>query len=193
METLQTTLALRRTIFQQILRTYSSQSKIQIPGKIAGAAAREEDVAAARSWVAQFEPNSIPRSICSVSFSRSSGPGGQNVNKVNSKATLRVALDSLLPLIPTLIHDNVRASSEYAAKSNSLVIQTGDSRKQADNVEGCFRKLYGLIMNAADCVIPGETSIEQQKKIKRSQKAGKEARLTGKKLHSDKKASRKEF
>jgi hypothetical protein len=40
-----------------------------------------EDQPAARQWLAKFNTNSIPRNLCEVSFSRSSGPGGQNVNK----------------------------------------------------------------------------------------------------------------
>ena len=43
--------------------------------------ADEEELKAARSWLTTFTPESIPKSICEVSFSRSSGPGGQNVNK----------------------------------------------------------------------------------------------------------------
>lgn len=43
--------------------------------------ASEEDLAAARKWLANLNAETIPRSIGEVSFSRSSGPGGQNVNK----------------------------------------------------------------------------------------------------------------
>lgn len=46
-----------------------------------GTPADEEEVAAARKWLAKFDADTIPRSICDISFSRSSGPGGQNVNK----------------------------------------------------------------------------------------------------------------
>ena len=35
----------------------------------------------ARRWLAQFSVKSIPKGACDVSFSRASGPGGQNVNK----------------------------------------------------------------------------------------------------------------
>lgn len=45
------------------------------------AAASEEDLAAARKWLQNLDPETIPKNICDVSFSRSSGPGGQNVNK----------------------------------------------------------------------------------------------------------------
>lgn len=41
----------------------------------------EEDHLEARHWLDGFNINTIPRSLGDVSFSRSSGPGGQNVNK----------------------------------------------------------------------------------------------------------------
>jgi hypothetical protein len=40
-----------------------------------------EDLEAARRWLEKLDPDTIPKSICDLSFSRSSGPGGQNVNK----------------------------------------------------------------------------------------------------------------
>lgn len=40
-----------------------------------------EDLAAARTWLANLNPRTIPRHLCEVSFSRSGGPGGQHVNK----------------------------------------------------------------------------------------------------------------
>lgn len=41
----------------------------------------EAELSKARDWLSKFNINSIPRNICAISFSRSSGPGGQNVNK----------------------------------------------------------------------------------------------------------------
>ena len=41
----------------------------------------EEDQRAARLWLSRFNSGTIPRNLCNISFSRSSGPGGQNVNK----------------------------------------------------------------------------------------------------------------
>lgn len=41
----------------------------------------EHDIEAAREWLKNFNTKTIPESITSVSFSRSSGPGGQKVNK----------------------------------------------------------------------------------------------------------------
>lgn len=41
----------------------------------------DDDVTAARSWLANLNTRTIPQHLCDVSFSRSGGPGGQHVNK----------------------------------------------------------------------------------------------------------------
>lgn len=43
--------------------------------------ASEEDIQVARKWFKDFHAETIPKSVGELSFSRSSGPGGQNVNK----------------------------------------------------------------------------------------------------------------
>lgn len=50
--------------------------------------ASQEDIKAARQWLDDLNPETIPRTMCDVSFSRSSGPGGQNVNKCAAKPFL---------------------------------------------------------------------------------------------------------
>ncbi|KAI4733348.1 hypothetical protein E4T50_16094 [Aureobasidium sp. EXF-12298] len=149
----------------------------------------DDELDAARRWLANFDAETIPRSICDVSFSRSSGPGGQNVNKVNSKATLRLPLSALLPMLPAVIRPAV-SKSRYSAKDD-LVIQADDSRKQNDNVHHCFIKLHHMIVQAGREVVPGETSAEQVERVKKLQKAENEGRLKMKKKHSDKKSSRR--
>jgi hypothetical protein len=41
----------------------------------------DERLKALQSWLHRFTPHTFPREVCTVTFSRSSGPGGQNVNK----------------------------------------------------------------------------------------------------------------
>lgn len=48
----------------------------------------DDDHREARTWLARFHVNTIPKNICDVTFSRSSGPGGQNVNKFENSRPL---------------------------------------------------------------------------------------------------------
>ncbi|RDI78506.1 hypothetical protein Vi05172_g11480 [Venturia inaequalis] len=151
----------------------------------------EDDVDECRRWLSQFDAKAFPRSLGELSYSRSSGPGGQNVNKVSSKATLRVPAKHLLKDLPTLMHGPLRASRYYAKASESLVIQADDSRKQADNAELCWQRFHQLLKEVAGKAVPGVTSDSQRSKVKNLQKRDNEVRLKQKKVHSNKKASRR--
>lgn len=86
--------------------------------------------------------------------------------RVNSKATLRLPLNSLLPLIPGLLHQQLMVSRFYAEKSNTLVIQADRNRKQDDNVQECFEKLHDVIIAAGKTVVRGETSLDKKERVK---------------------------
>ncbi|PGG96310.1 hypothetical protein AJ79_09644 [Helicocarpus griseus UAMH5409] len=132
----------------------------------------DEELDAARTWLSQLTPRTIPRNIGDISYSRSSGPGGQNVNKqviiplsqVNSKATLKIPLSSILAMVPRALHAEIRSSRYTAERSDSLVIHSDETRKQAKNVDLCFEKLHEVLASAGKAAIPGETSPEQRKK-----------------------------
>ncbi|KAF7196078.1 hypothetical protein HII31_02479 [Pseudocercospora fuligena] len=151
----------------------------------------EAELQAARKWLKALDPETIPRELCEISFSRSSGPGGQNVNKVSSKATLRIPMSVLLQRVPKLMHGTIQSSRYHAAKSDDLVIQADDSRKQNDNVNACFRKLHELIVQAGKDNVPGETSQEQVERVKELQKAEAVGRRKMKEFQSKKKSARR--
>ncbi|KAK5173088.1 uncharacterized protein LTR77_003210 [Saxophila tyrrhenica] len=154
--------------------------------------ADEEDIKAARHFLANLDADTIRRNAPhDVSFSRSSGPGGQNVNKVSSKATLRISLPSLLPLLPKLLHPHIVSSRYHAAKTSDVVIQADDSRKQTDNVISCFRRLHELIVEAGRASVPGETSEATSKRVEGLQKAEKAQRRKAKEFQSKKKGARR--
>ncbi|KAK2800799.1 hypothetical protein FQN51_005939 [Onygenales sp. PD_10] len=124
-----------------------------------------EELSAARDWLSRLSPRTIPRNIGDVSYSRSSGPGGQNVNKVNSKVTLKIPLSSFFTIVPRALHAEIQSSRYVADRSQSLVIQSDETRKQAKNLDLCFEKLQELLVEAGKTAIPGETSPEQRKRV----------------------------
>jgi peptidyl-tRNA hydrolase ICT1 len=86
--------------------------------------------------------------------------------RVNSKATLRVPLGALLNHVPTALHTELSRSRYVAAKSNDIIVQADDSRKQNDNALACYKRLYDAIVEAGRNAVPNETSAEQQRHVK---------------------------
>ncbi len=78
-------------------------------------------------------------------FVRSSGPGGQNVNKVNSKAQLRWSVRRSQS-IPEDVRGRMLA--RYARRINDrgeLVLTSQRYRDQARNVADCLEKLQAMV------------------------------------------------
>jgi ribosome-associated protein len=126
---------------------------------------------------------SIPRSELKFSFVRSSGPGGQNVNKVASKTILRwpVATSHSIP-------EPVRKRflSRYARRVNErgeLLITSQRYRDQARNIDDCVDKLRDLLLSVAAAPRPRKKS--------RVPRAAKEARLVEKRAAAEKKRQRR--
>jgi ribosome-associated protein len=82
-----------------------------------------------------------------LSFARSSGPGGQNVNKVSSKAILHYAVRTS----PSLPEDvRVRFLDRYASRitnAGEVVIHSEEFRDQPKNIQACRDKLREMIVS----------------------------------------------
>lgn len=66
----------------QPFRRFSSSVPKTAPGSIASTTRSADlDFELARQWLKSLDCRTIPRHLGQISFSRSSGPGGQNVNK----------------------------------------------------------------------------------------------------------------
>jgi len=91
----------------------------------------------------------IPDEELHWSFVRSSGPGGQNVNKVASKAVLRWDLDAS-PSIPADLKMRLRARlGRKLTQAGEVVLSSQRFRDQERNRQDCLNKLRELILSAA--------------------------------------------
>jgi ribosome-associated protein len=91
----------------------------------------------------------IPLSEFQFEFARSGGPGGQNVNKVNSKATLRWKPAESASL-PFLVRDRLlRALASRLTREGELLITSQKTRDQGRNVDDCLDKLRLIVLAAA--------------------------------------------
>ncbi|XP_035198531.1 peptidyl-tRNA hydrolase ICT1, mitochondrial [Oxyura jamaicensis] len=131
----------------------------------------------------------IPMDRLTVSYCRSSGPGGQNVNKVNTKAEVRFHLASA-DWIPEAVRQ--RMASMHKNKINragELIVSSEESRYQMRNLAICLEKIRAMVTEATEKpkVVSKETA---QELIARVEKMNRE-RLRQKKIHSNIKQSRK--
>ncbi len=124
----------------------------------------------------------IPRSEIRFTFVRSSGPGGQNVNKVASKAVLRWSPTRSISLPDDVRSRLVVQCGRRINDRGELVLSSQRYRDQAKNIDDCLEKLRGLIGAAA---VP-----PKKRKRTRLPKGARESRLQQKRVTSDKKRSR---
>src|SRR5947208_6068897 len=89
---------------------------------------------------------SIPDDELRFEFARSGGPGGQNVNKVSSKATLRWTPSTSATLPPAVRDRLLRSVGSKLTVEGELLITSQKTRDQGRNVEDCLDKLREIVL-----------------------------------------------
>ncbi len=126
---------------------------------------------------------SIPDDEWTFTYARSGGPGGQNVNKVASKAVLRWAL-AASPSVPPAVKARLAAAHPaHTTTEGEFLVTSQRYRDQERNREDCLAKLAAMLRRAATPPTP--------RKATKPTKGAKRRRLADKKHNADRKADRR--
>ncbi|MEJ2481430.1 MAG: alternative ribosome rescue aminoacyl-tRNA hydrolase ArfB [Acidihalobacter sp.] len=131
----------------------------------------------------EISPNvSVPAHEIELSGVRSSGPGGQNVNKVSSAIHLR--FDVRASSLPEALRERLLSLSDRRiSRDGVIVIKAQRHRSQERNVEDALERLRTLIRSAMDESKPRRPT--------RPTRGSRERRLAKKTAHGQTKALRR--
>jgi ribosome-associated protein len=138
---------------------------------------------AARNLLAVNESLSIPRTELDVRVSRSSGAGGQHVNKTSSRVEI---FWNIVGSRAISEEQRARLREKLASRlttEGSIRVVASDMRSQSRNRGLAEERLADLVRRAL--VIP------RKRRATKPTRAAKEARLDSKKRHSTKKRDRR--
>jgi ribosome-associated protein len=123
----------------------------------------------------------IPESEFEWSFARSSGPGGQNVNKVNSKAVLRWRPGQSVGLPPDVLDRFITRFASRLTTEGDLLLSSQRFRDQGRNVSDALEKLRAMLAAVAQKPRPRRatrpTKAAIARRIETKQAQGKKKRL----------------
>ncbi|KAI1385926.1 uncharacterized protein F4822DRAFT_414478 [Hypoxylon trugodes] len=149
----------------------------------------QEELAEAREWHTSFNRSQLPKGY--TNYSRSSGPGGQHVNKTETKATTVWPVKELSKSLPKLVFAALRSSRYYSKGNDSISIQCQTQRSRSANENENHLKLAEEIEKIYKENVPGVSSQEKAKKHEALRKKAYEARANLKKYKSSKKSERR--
>jgi ribosome-associated protein len=114
--------------------------------------------------------------------SRSGGPGGQNVNKVNSKVTIKWSVEDSFAITMEEKEVLLQKLAGKLTTENVLIVTSQDKRSQLENKEEAIGKLERMIAKAFE--------VKKKRKATKPSKSSVQKRIQSKKHNSEKKQRR---
>ena len=124
----------------------------------------------------------IPHSEFTFSYSRSSGPGGQNVNKTNTKVTLRWNIIESKAIKKDIKERFLKKYSRRILEDGTIVIVSQRFRSQDRNISDAIEKLNEMIESVRvapkkrKATRPTRSSVERRLKEKKGKSVLKKGR-----------------
>lgn len=125
----------------------------------------------------------VPLGELDFQFVKSSGKGGQNVNKVNTKAVMTWAIFESESLPEPIKKRFVAAYGSKINQDGEVCVSSDRFRSQKQNMEDCVAKLYSMIASVRNP--------PKKRKPTKPSRSQREERLANKKQQSEKKANRR--
>jgi len=121
---------------------------------------------------------SISEADITIDFVASSGPGGQNVNKVATQAQLRFNTAALPEDVRLRL---AKLAAGRLTNDGILLIQARRYRTQEQNRQDALARLFALLRKAAEPPVPRKrtrpTFVSREERIKRKRRVGEVKRL----------------
>lgn len=124
----------------------------------------------------------VPARELEITFARSSGAGGQNVNKVNTKAVLRWPVSTSRAIPADVRARFVERFATRITTAGELLLSSDRHRDQGRNVADCLAKL--------DAMLEAVATPPRPRRKTRPSRGSVERRLEQKRAHSEKKRAR---